>query len=192
MDSTTDDIAYYEYLKGRRWTGRIYHRFFLYPRLAKHLSGQVIDIGCGLGDFLAYRVKTVGVDISEKNVEHCLHRGLEAYVFQNNRLPFNKASFDGALLDNVLEHIENPDPLLLEIRRVLKKGGSLLVGVPGHKGFGYDPDHKIYYDRERLIRTIRPYGFEERRHFYTPFRSTYFENRLRQYCLYSIFSLSGH
>lgn len=190
MNSITDSSGYYEYLKGCRWTGRLYHRFFLYPRLAKHLSGSVIDIGCGLGDFLAYRPGTVGIDINEKNVEHCVQRGLEAYVIQGNRFPFPDTSFDGALLDNVLEHLDNPTPLLSETRRVLKNGGTLLIGVPGQRGFSFDPDHKVYYDRGRLLEAVRPFGFREIRHFYAPFRWSCLELRLRQYCLYSIFALS--
>lgn len=192
MNSHTDATTYHEYLKGRRWSGRLYHHFFLYPRLTKHLSGRVIDVGCGIGNFLAYRSHTEGVDINEKNVEHCIQRGLQAHVISDGCIPFPVASFDGALLDNVLEHVENPAPLLSAIKRVLKKRGTLLVGVPGRKGFSFDPDHKIYYDRERLVQVMRSFGFEEIKHFYTPFRCSFFENRLRQYCLYGVFKLTGN
>lgn len=188
---TESSQQYHEYLKGSRWTGHLYHRLFLYPRIARFLSGRVIDIGCGLGAFLAYRRDTVGVDVNQANVEFCLRRGLQAHPMKKDRFPFCDSLFDGALMDNVLEHVEDPSSLMSETRRVLREGGTLLIGVPGRKGFASDPDHKIYYDRERLMQTAHPFGFDEISHFYAPFRCSYFENRLRQYCLYGIFRLSG-
>lgn len=51
-----------------------------------------------------------------------------------DHLPFDSESFDSVLIDNVLEHIEDPNSLLAEIKRVIRPNGGLLIGVPGVLG----------------------------------------------------------
>ena len=46
------------------------------------------------------------------------------------RLPFSESSFDAAFILDVLEHIDEDETVLREIRRVLRPGGSLLITVP--------------------------------------------------------------
>lgn len=46
------------------------------------------------------------------------------------RLPFADASFDLVTANMVFEHVEAPLPLLIELRRVLKPGGRLMVMTP--------------------------------------------------------------
>jgi SAM-dependent methyltransferase len=43
------------------------------------------------------------------------------------RLPYRDGQFDAVLSFGVLEHVENADASLEEVRRVLRKGGSLYV-----------------------------------------------------------------
>jgi SAM-dependent methyltransferase len=177
---------YSEYLQGRRWTGDAYRRRYLYPRLCQHLSGRVLDIGSGIGDMLAFRPDTIGLDINPHLVEFCRQRGLEAMVMNDDgSFPFNDNDFDSILLDNVIEHIVNPVGLLHEARRVLKSNGTLLIGVPGARGFASDPDHKIFYTRAELIATIEPHGFVNRAAFAMPLgQSKVLSKQLRMYCEY--------
>src|SRR5688500_1395110 len=130
-----EHAEYFNYLRGRRLTGLLYRKLWLYPRLMRHLSGRVLDVGCGIGDLLAARRGSVGVDINPLLVDWCRRRGLEAKVMEDGRIPFADHSFDSATLDNVLEHVLAPTLLLAEIRRVLVPGGTLIVGVPGIRGF---------------------------------------------------------
>lgn len=177
---------YSEYLKGRRWTGDAYRRHYLYPRLCLHLSGRVLDIGSGIGDMLAFRPDTIGLDINPHLVEFCRQRGLDAMVMNDDgSFPCGDSEFDSVLLDNVVEHIADPSELLRETRRVLKPGGVLLIGVPGVKGFASDPDHKIFYTRAALIKTVEPYGFKTRESFAMPLgQSESLSKKLRMYCEY--------
>jgi hypothetical protein len=64
----------------------------------------------------------------------------------------------------------------------------LIVGVPGSCGFARDPDHKVFYDENRLVKTIAAAGFQKRTILHAPFRSTWLESRVPQYCLYGVFS----
>jgi SAM-dependent methyltransferase len=183
----TDLESYYEYLRGRSIKGLLYRKFFLYPRLARHLNGRVLDIGCGIGDFLAFRRRTIGVDVNPKLIAYCTERGLEAYEMPHDRLPFEDASFDGAILDNVLEHIADPQPLLAEARRVIKPGGTFIVGVPGAAGYESDPDHKVNYDETTLCESVRKPGFTATKIFHMPLRCEYLDRQMKQYCIYGVF-----
>jgi len=178
---------YYAYLRSRSRLGDFYRRFWLYPRLSRHLQGHVLDVGCGIGDMLAFRPDTVGVDINPHTVAYVRSRGLEAHVMVEGRLPFGDASFDGVVLDNVLEHIADPQPLLGEVRRVLRPGGAFLVGVPGRKGYASDPDHKVFYDRPLLKSRLEGAGFVVRSFFCMPIPLAMLDTRVSQYCLYGVF-----
>lgn len=184
----TDHDQYFEYLKQRSRLGGVYRRHLLYPRLARRLRGRMLDVGCGIGDMLAFRADSVGVDVNERTVEFCRQRGLPAQRMSPDELPFGDAAFDSVLMDNVLEHIAEPGPILAEARRVLRPGGRLLVGVPGVRGWESDPDHKVFYDEDALERRLADSRFVRREFFHTPlFRSEWLGRRVRQYCIYGVF-----
>ena len=178
---------YFEYLRRRSRLGLLYRRAWLYPRLSRHLRGVVLDIGCGIGDMLRYRPRTVGVDVNRRTVEFCRQNGLDAHVMEPDHLPFEPNSFDGAVLDNVLEHLSNPDPLLGEAHRVLKPGGTLIAGVPGSRGFASDADHKVFYDAESLSMLMQRSGFTRKRIVRMPLPLPMLDRVMRQYCIYGVF-----
>jgi SAM-dependent methyltransferase len=182
---------YYTYLQRRSCIGLIYRNFFLYPTICKHLHGHVLDIGCGIGDFLKFRTNTVGVDINHETVKHCCDLGLNAQVMIENVLPFEFKTFDGIVLDNVLEHITDPTLLLSEICRVLKPNGKVLIGVPGEKGYNRDTDHKTFYDLGKLKNLMQQNNFSYSSHFYKPLDFPGLSNLISQHSLYSLFNLSN-
>jgi len=61
-----------------------------------------------------------------------------------NFFPFDDASFDAVLCNQVLEHVFTPDAFLKEIARVLRPRGRLLLTVP----FVWD-EHEQPYDYAR-------------------------------------------
>ena len=179
---------YYNHLRSRSALASLYRNFLLYPKLHWYLHGKILDIGCGLGDFLNYCKRAEGVDINPLAVEFCLSRGLSAHLMEKDTLPFKDSSFDSIVMDNVIEHIENPKKLLSEISRVLKVGGVLIIGVPGALGFLSDPDHKIFYDEDSLTFLVEKFEFKRKDIFYMPImKSTWLSKSFRQYCIYSIF-----
>lgn len=102
-------------------------------------------------------------------------------------LPFATATFDGVVVDNVLEHVVEPGPLLAEAYRVLVPGGAALIGVPGIRGYACDADHKVFYSEDNLVAVMESAGFFTRKILYMPIRSLWLNVHMRQYCLYGVF-----
>lgn len=182
-----DHQDYFQYLQGRGRLGLIYRKHLLYPRLCMHLKGRTLDIGCGIGDMVQFRPDTVGVDINPEVVKWCASQGLPVHLMACDQLPFQDHTFDSVLMDNVLEHIAHPAPLLREASRILRPGGRLVVGVPGIKGYRADPDHKVFYDEQALNDVVRIEGFHPMSLFATPLKSNWLNQRMRQYCIYGVF-----
>jgi SAM-dependent methyltransferase len=178
---------YYTFLQGRSWLALFYRRFFLYPSICRYLSGRVLDIGCGIGDFLAYRPNTVGTDVNPFLVAHCQRNGFEAHLVSKIPMPFAAHSFAGAVMDNVLEHLDEPQGMFEELRRILMAKGTLVVGVPGRKGFASDPDHKQFYDEDRLRSNLKSLGFHCEKVWHKPLGAPWLSRCLSQFALYGVF-----
>ena len=181
---------YFQYLSRISLVGKAYRKFFLYPKINALLKGRLLDVGCGVGQMIAFRPDSVGVDINEFNVNYCKKNGLEVYEMAFDLLPFAEASFDSILLDNVLEHIANPVPLIKEIKRVLRLDGLVVIGVPGLRGYLSDTDHRVFYDEAKLDDLADQMGFDVSFITYTPlWKSVFISHHLRQYCLYTQWKL---
>lgn len=182
-----DYLDYSVYLRRRSPLGEIYRKYWLYPRLSGVLLGRALDVGCGIGDMLAFRPDTIGVDVNPHNVAYCNARGLDAVLMSPDQLPLDDNSVDSVLLDNVLEHIADPVALLAEILRVVRQSGVVLIGVPGVRGQASDSDHKVFYDETGLAALAQRSGFRAVHSFHMPlWRSEFLSRRLRQYCIYVV------
>ena len=138
---------------------------------------------------LRYRPEMTGVDVNPLTIDWLKSQGMKAHVMQPDLLPFEDNSFDSILMDNVLEHISSPAAILAEVRRVLRSHGKLVVGVPGLRGYASDPDHKIFYDKEKLGRCFISAEYRPVEFFYSPFKFRWFDKYLRQYCTFGVFEI---
>ncbi len=177
------DEQRFNYLGERSYFGYLYRNCYLYPRFRKRLGGSVLDVGCGIGDFLKFMRSAVGVDINPFNVEYCRVRGLTAHLIDKPVYPFGDMSFDSAVLDNVLEHLDDPLPTVREIYRMLRRNGTLIVSVPGRRGFGRDEDHRRFYDEASLVDLLEKSNFVAKEIFHSPFKSALLDKYARMYCV---------
>jgi SAM-dependent methyltransferase len=181
---------YFAYLKTRSKIADIYRKFVLYPSVNSVLKGKVLDVGCGIGDFLAFRkVNTVGIDINPLNVNYCKSNKQEAHVIDGSTYPFEKQSFDSVILDNVLEHLVQPEITINEISRVLKSNGVLVIGVPGKKGYTMDSDHKKFYDEVEMNKLLVQNNYTNIGFKYMPcfIKSNFLSKSISQYVIYGIY-----
>lgn len=92
---------------------------------------NILDIGCGNGLLLKELIKThkahyYGVDVYSNSKTPYRYKRADI----TKKLPFQNASFDCVILGEVIEHVPDPDFVLTEIHRVLKRGGYLIVSTP--------------------------------------------------------------
>lgn len=112
-------------------------------------GSRVADLGCGSGLFAellrrrGYRV--AGVDISSRLVETGLRKypGLDLSVGDIEHLSFPPESFDGVLLNGVVHHFPDPQPLAKEVFRILRPGGRFMATDPNRM----NPFMYLYRDR---------------------------------------------
>ena len=103
----------------------------------------LLDIGCGDGaslEFLArkFGVAPYGIDISEKQISAAAKRLRMAVFTVDNaaQVPYEDEFFDAVICECVLSLVENPMPVIREMRRVLRPDGTLIVSdVCGENDF---------------------------------------------------------
>ena len=107
--------------------------------LALRQGLNVLDVGCGTGDFLRLLApiispgKAVGLDLSETMIAEAVQRSVENLENVSFRvgsaleLPFQAGSFDRVLATQLLLHIPDPWRALAEMKRVLTPSGLMCV-----------------------------------------------------------------
>lgn len=130
---------------------------------APMLQGRLLDVGCGTKPYrdLFSVSEYVGMELDS---ELTRQRGVADVYYDGSCFPFEDASFDAVLCNQVLEHVFNPDDFVGEIRRVLRPGGRLLLTVP----FVWD-EHEQPWDYARyssfgLRSLMEKHGFILQRH----------------------------
>lgn len=100
---------------------------------------RVLDLGCGTGEqalrLAAAGCDVVGTDVLEAMLSqasaHAARLGLtERVMFVHGTLPRSGGPFDDILCLNVLDHVEEPLPLLQAMTRLLADGGQILASLP--------------------------------------------------------------
>lgn len=116
------------------------HRFMVGVKESISVSEKIIvDVGCGRFKF---EPAAIGVDV--RLVRRHGIRVTDIIAIAQS-LPFPSGSIDELYCRNLLEHFDNPYPILLEICRVLKANGKAYIQVPfaGTMSGSADPTHKF-------------------------------------------------
>lgn len=102
-----------------------------YPlQLAKYLKERfhlsegmrILDNGCGRGEFL-HAFSSLGLEASGTDIsDYC--KAAKVVDLNCEPLPFPDDYFDAVFSKSVIEHIENTEHYMKEMRRVLRRGGS--------------------------------------------------------------------
>jgi|KBSMisStandDraft_5_1062788.scaffolds.fasta_scaffold253937_2 SAM-dependent methyltransferase len=94
-----------------------------------YLHGSMLDVGCGQKPYRSiFDVsRYVGMEVDRPEARAA---GVADVYYDGTVFPFEDASFDCVLTNQVLEHVFTPAQFVREIRRVLKLGGTLVITVP--------------------------------------------------------------
>jgi SAM-dependent methyltransferase len=138
-------------------------------------KGKLMNIGCPVGYLLDESKKTgwcvYGVELSDRAVAQARGKfGIDSIVhgvLQNGNYPDNY--FDAVVLKDSIEHLTDPRSALIEIRRVLKADGVIVVDTPDinslasrilkAKWWGINNYHLYYFNRASLSNLMEACGF---------------------------------
>lgn len=127
---------YFEYLKKTdKFPQSLYHQ-------AKHdevfkaitslpVGSRVLDAGCGIGQIsgrYADRYTIFGIDEQKQAIDYCIECWQGNYVKGSlYNIPYEDNFFDLVLFLDAIEHLDNPVKALVELKRILKPEGKILV-----------------------------------------------------------------
>jgi SAM-dependent methyltransferase len=147
-----------------------------YMHLPVIRGGAFLDVGCATGECLAVMqalgMRVRGVEVSPVAGRIAQERGLDIIVGTLDQAALPDAAFDVVGMSHVLEHIQDPVPVLEECRRVLVPGGRLVVGVPNIRSLGFEsygsnwigldpPVHVHQFTPDSLKAAAQRAGFKE-------------------------------
>jgi len=98
---------------------------------------NILDVGSASGWFL-YELKKefrnsdcVGIDVYKKAVDYGKERykNIKLLTADAHDIPFKNGAFEIIVCCEVLEHVENPELVIKEMKRVLKRTGSIIVEI---------------------------------------------------------------
>ena len=131
-------------------------------------KGQLLDIGCGTGDFLFAAKnngwKVTGIEPNEK-ARNIANNKNNNSVFDNSQLNnLKENSFDVITLWHVLEHLPNLENDILIFKKLLKPSGSLIIAVPNYNSFdanyykefwaAYDVPRHLWHFSQNSIKSL--------------------------------------
>ena len=121
---------------------RFWHqmRFSEVSRVIEKVSGKILDVGCADGTFSkvildkSQAESLIGIDVLKSSIDwankHWRKSKMRFLVSDAHRLKFDRGAFEAVFALEVLEHVADPERVLKEIKRVMKKGGYSIFLVP--------------------------------------------------------------
>ena len=154
---------------------------WMYDQMKPFMQGKILEIGSGIGNISSFLIKdhenVVLSDIRKNYVKKLQQQysGVEVIQIDLVDPQFDKKyknlfeTFDFIFALNVVEHIENDKIALVNIYKLLKKGGYVFILVPAYQSlfnnFDIALEHYRRYTKESLFKLF---------HHFEPVRSYYF------------------
>lgn len=151
------------------------HARKLYPHMLQKIihiySQDILDLGCGTAELMSQVIcedssrHITGLDLSEEMLKIAKNKlGTKATFVLGDaeNLPFADESFDLVYCNDSFHHYPHPQIVLSEIYRVLKPGGTFVIGDCYQRGiarwimnmfmrFSSEGDVKIYSEKEMYV-----------------------------------------
>lgn len=138
-------------------------------------SGRLLEVGCSTGEMLvsaSSSFEVLGVEADANSSRFVIERGLQCFNGALSDAGFPDQQFDVAALYHVIEHFPSPRAEMLELHRVIKPGGWLVIETPNIANFWFRllgarwrqfiPDHLYFFSPQTLTRLCEETEFEVR------------------------------
>lgn len=140
---------------------------------------RVVDVGCGLGHFLAElrdslpgSPEAIGVELGPAAAQDARDKGLTVLQQAFDEIDLAEGSVDVLSMNHLLEHHPDPARALERAAALVRPGGLIEVEVPRMDGWGrrllgrfwwphLPPQHVHLFTRDGLVRSLAQAGFGE-------------------------------
>jgi predicted SAM-dependent methyltransferase len=118
-----------------------------------------LNVGCNK----VYKEGWVNLDIDKSHRADVYHN-LNHYPY-----PFKDREFDYILASHVMEHLDDPEKALRELKRILNDNGELCIVVPHFTNpMAYSPKHKAFYSFKTVNHICNDMHVKEKNLVFTP------------------------
>jgi dolichol-phosphate mannosyltransferase len=168
-----DQRAFYSRIPLQRWWQR--KRYEIILGFLGDQGGSILDIGCGTSMVIMALPEAVGLEVAFKKLRFLRQLGRRLTAGVLKKLPFRERQFDQVICSEVIEHIPMSEISFEEMRRVLKPGGTLVIGTPDYGTWvwpfiewcykrvmpgGYSDEHISHFTAQSLKEHLEKTGFE--------------------------------
>ena len=138
-------------------------------------KGKLLDIGCGVGDFLqqieSKGWQCTGIEPSEDAAKIAKKR-IQATIYKPEEIDtLIDETYDVITMWHVLEHVDDLRTEVEQLFRLLKKGGRLVIALPNYKSYdatyyqdkwaAYDvPRHLNHFDKQTIVNIFNTKGLK--------------------------------
>ena len=159
-----------------------------WEKIASHIpkNSKFLDVGCGAGYSLMRASQDLNCEVEGIDADpgsHGVGRYIKAMVKTvtikkgfAEKLPFANEIFDVVYSSHVLEHVNNEAKALAEMKRVLKKDGVLIIGMPTAS--------------MAILNYLSQIIFSTHIKTYEMFRNLFFQNPIKNFI--KIFQINSH
>jgi len=151
-------------------------------------SGQILDIGCGTGEFLKYchsnGFEVKGIEPNEKARAYARTVNSIDVSEKPDSLSAMHGSFTCITMWHVLEHIHDLNEMIVEVKKLLSPNGIFIVAVPNSNSWdalhygkywaAYDvPRHLYHFTKDTVLKLASRHDLEVRKIYPQKFDAYY-------------------
>jgi ubiquinone/menaquinone biosynthesis C-methylase UbiE len=172
------------------WNKYLYEPESIYSRHVKFIANWIeekiiLDLGCGDGLItwvLRQKGKIVtGIDNNQTAINLCKMKKVdEVYLCDAEEICFPDNSIHAIFAGDIIEHLEDQDTVMKEIKRVLISGGMLYITTPPLDLPHNNDFHTREFTAEDLTKYIESFKFKLQEPIITQFVRLYAKFKLEE------------